>query len=246
MFGSAQSLFGDLQSLKGRVRNPIWMGNLRRKAPVSKWGWERGTPVDRYYIKQFMEAHREDIHGNVLEVYDRTYIDTFGSNIHSVDVLDINADNPRATIIADLAAAHNIPDNTFDCFILTQTLQYIFDSRAALHHAVRILRPGGVLLTTVPALSRVDNTSAYWRFTQHSCNRLFGDAFGSRNVVVHARGNCVAAIATAAGLAAEEFHRSELDIDDPGYPILVCIRAEKDDPERPPSHYRVADSLSSS
>jgi SAM-dependent methyltransferase len=229
MFRSTQSLLTDLQSLKGRVRNPVWMGNLCRKAPVSRWGWERGTPVDRYYIERFLEAHRADIHGDALEIYDRAYVDRFGSGLNSVSVLDINIDNPRATIIADLAAADHIPDCTFDCVVLTQTLQYIYDSSAAIHHVARMLKPGGVLLATVPILSRIDNECDYWRFTQHSCTRLFGDAFGFHNVSVEVRGNSIAAIAAAAGLAAEEFRSSDLDRVDPGYPILVCIRAQKDE-----------------
>jgi SAM-dependent methyltransferase len=170
-----------------------------------------------------------DVHGDVVEVYDRAYSDRFGSHITSVNVLDINAENPRATIIADLAAADSIPEKSCDCFIFTQTLQYVYDSRAALHHIHRILRPGGVLLATVPVLSRVDNSGEYWRFTQHACARLCGDVFGPRNVIVQARGNSVAAIAAAAGLAAEEFHPAELNCDDPGYPILACIRAIKND-----------------
>jgi hypothetical protein len=221
------------------------MGNLRRKAPVSRWGWERGTPIDRYYIERFLEAHRVDIHGDALEIYDRAYVNRFGSCLTSVSVLDINADNPRATIIADLAAAYNIPDNTFDCFLLTQTLQYIYDTGAAVHHAARILKLGGVLLATVPIVSRVDNECDYWRFTQNACSRLFGDVFGPSNVSVHVRGNSIATIAAAAGLAAEEFPPSDLDRDDPGYPILACIRAQKREPgETARRAYRMADNLS--
>lgn len=217
---------------KSRVRRPVWMGNLRRTAPVSRWGWDRGTPIDRYYIESFLQANRADIRGEALEVFDRAYTDRFGSGVTSVSVLDINPANPHATLIADLTAADVIPDNTFDCFILTQTLQYIFDSKAALRHIVRILRPGGVVLATVPISARVDNDSDYWRFTQNACARMFGEAFGPENVSVSARGNCVAAIAACAGLAAEEFRRHELDSDDPGYPVVACIRAQKTNPER--------------
>jgi SAM-dependent methyltransferase len=226
MFGS-QLLTGNLQTLKNRIYHPVWMGNLRHKAPVSRWGWERGTPIDRYYIEQFLKAHSTDIRGDAAEVYDRAYTDRFGSDVTSVSVVDIDPSNPRATTIADLAAADSIPDNSFDCFILTQTLQYIFDSKAALGHIFRILKPGGVLLASVPICSRVDNEAEYWRFTQHACTRLFGEVFGPENICVDARGNCVAAIAFCAGLAAEELREHELDCVDPGYPILACIRAQK-------------------
>lgn len=227
MFGSSRLLVGNLQTLKKRIQNPVWLGNLRRVAPVSRWGWERGTPIDRYYIEEFLKAHSGDIRGDVLEVFDRAYADQFGSGIESVSVLDLNPDNPRATIVADLTTADVIPTNSFDCFIFTQTLQYIPDSRAALRHAARILKPGGVLLATVPISARVDNNFDLWRFTQHACTLLFGEAFGHDNINIRPRGNCIAAIAACAGLAAQELRPDELIRDDPGYPIVACIRARK-------------------
>jgi ubiquinone/menaquinone biosynthesis C-methylase UbiE len=61
------------------------------------------------------------------------------------DVLNYVEGNPKATIVADLTNAPHIPDNTFDCIIITQTLQMIFEIEvhAELH---RILKPGGVVL----------------------------------------------------------------------------------------------------
>jgi Methyltransferase domain len=61
-------------------------------------------------------------------------------------VVDIGPGNQRADIVADLARADAVPEGGFECFILTQTLQYVTDVRAALRHARRMLRPGGVLL----------------------------------------------------------------------------------------------------
>ena len=58
--------------------------------------------------------------------------------------------NPQATIVADLTDAPHIPDDTFDCAIVTQTLQFVYDVRAAFATLHRILAPGGVLLATVP------------------------------------------------------------------------------------------------
>src|SRR6188474_1081890 len=93
-----------------RLRRPAWMGTLRRVTPLSsEWGFERGTPVDRYYIERFLRRHSADIRGRVLEVKDSAYSEKFGTGVTQQDVLDINRDNPRATIIADLAAAEAVP-----------------------------------------------------------------------------------------------------------------------------------------
>jgi SAM-dependent methyltransferase len=212
-----------------RLSRLAWLGILRRTTPLSEsWGFDRGTPVDRYYIERFLDQHRSDIRGRVLEVKDSAYSHRYGSDVCTYDVLDIDPSNPHATIIADLADADTVPDGLFDCFILTQTLQFIYDTRAALSHAHRMLRPGGVLLLTVPTVSRLDRRLPdYWRFTAASCTQLLGDTFGEVNVTVRAHGNVLTAIAFLTGMAYEELSRRVLEEDDRLFPVMVTIRARK-------------------
>jgi SAM-dependent methyltransferase len=187
--------------------------------------------VDRYYIERFLDEHRADITGQVLEVKDDDYTRQFGREVARSEVLDIDPRNPAATVVADLAAADAVPDDSFDCLLLTQTLQLIYETRAAVGHAWRILRPGGVLLATVPVVSRVLPTREYlkdyWRFTAASCTALFGERFGPEQVTVRARGNVLTCIAFLAGMAHEELSPRELDSDDPDFPLLVTVRAVK-------------------
>ena len=146
------------------------------------------------------------------------------------DVLDIDATNPRATIVADLAAAEGVASEAFDCFILTQTLQYVYDVRAAVTHVHRMLKPGGVVLCTTPAVSRVGRRSLdseYWRFTSACCRRLFEDVFARGDVDVRAYGNVLTAIAFLTGMAYEELSRPELDTEDRYFPVIVAVRATK-------------------
>lgn len=214
--------------LRRRLR-PARLGNLRRTTPVSqRYGFDRGTPVDRYYIDKFLTAHRADIRGCGLEVKNAGYLRRYGTGLERVDILDIDASNPDATIVADLSAADGAPDAAFDCFVLTQTLQFIYDWRAALGHARRILRPGGVLLVTVPAVSRLDRTLSeidYWRFTPPGCRRMFGEVFGADRVRVESYGNVLSANAFLMGLAAEELTAKELETADPAFPVLIGVRA---------------------
>lgn len=215
-----------------RLRRPAWLGTIRRSTPLSDhYGRDRGTPVDRYYIERFLEAERAAIRGRVLEVLNRDYTVRFGVAVDSSDVLDIEPGNPDATVVADLAAADGLPTGSFDCFILTQTLQYIYDLKAAVANAHRILSPGGTLLCTVPAVSRIDRReleSEYWRLTPAACSRLFHDAFGPNRVDVGGRGNLRAALAFLLGMAAEELPARQLDQDDPFFPVVVTVRATKD------------------
>src|SRR5512134_2777746 len=89
-----------------RLLRPAWLGTLRRTKPLSdRYGFDRGMPVDRYYIEAFLDEHRRDIRGCALEIKDCTYVSRFGSGVEHCDVLDIDARNPAATIVTDLAAA---------------------------------------------------------------------------------------------------------------------------------------------
>lgn len=214
-----------------RLRHPAWLGSIRRLEPLSpNWGFDRGTPVDRYYIERFLQNKREAIRGSILEVRDTRYTRLFGSDVESADVLDIVSANPNATIIADLASADVILEGTFDCFILTNTLQYIYDNRSALFHVHRILRPGGCALATLPAISRIDSRhrdSDLWRYTAASARALFGEAFGLGRVSVCTFGNVLTGVGFLMGMAAEEFSRLELTTDDPNFPVLIAVSATK-------------------
>jgi SAM-dependent methyltransferase len=217
--------------VRRRLFRPAWLGTLRRTTPLSdRYGYDRGTPVDRYYIECFLQKHHRDIQGRVLEVKDSYYTNRYGTDVTHRDVLDIDPSNSQATIIADLAVASVIPSEQFDCFILTQTLHFIFDTSAAIAHAHRILGPGGVLLATIPAISRVDPQLAatdYWRFTVASCSALFGEVFGRDKVSVESHGNILTAIAFLTGMAHEELSREELGTNDRYFPLIITVRGIK-------------------
>jgi len=188
--------------------------------------------VDRFYIERFLQENSGDIKGKCLDVRTDEYAFRFGgANAAVVDVLDIDTENSRATVYADLQRADCIPDNTYDCFILTQTIHLIPDYMACIREAYRILKLGGVLLATVPALSRLDVTAGsekdYWRMTAAGAAVAFGAVFGKVNIDVRGHGNIKAGTAFWHGLAQEEMSREDLDHEDPYFHILVTIRAEK-------------------
>jgi SAM-dependent methyltransferase len=214
-----------------RETQRVDLGSLRRTEPVSRhWGYERGTPVDRYYIESFLAHNRGSIAGRVLEVKNSAYTDRFGHGVVRSDILDVDPGNPHATIVADLRDAAEVADDSFDCFVLTQTLQLIYEVQLAVAEAHRILAPGGVLLVSVPTMSRIvrePGVADYWRFTEDSCARLLADAFGAEQVVVRAYGNVLACVAFIEGLAAEELKPAELDEHDPDYPLVILARAVK-------------------
>jgi hypothetical protein len=116
-----------------RRRRPPALGDLRRVTPIdANWGFERGTPIDRVYVEEFVGSHAVDIHGRILEIAAPDYTIRFGRDVERVDVLMATEGNPQATIVGDLADAPQIPSDSFDCAIVTQTLQFVYDVRAAL------------------------------------------------------------------------------------------------------------------
>ncbi len=208
-------------------------GSFRRVTPISQdFGHERGRPIDRYYIDGFLKRHADDVRGRVLEVGERAYTRRFGGDRVTVsDVLHVVPGDPEATIIADLASAEHIPSDSFDCIILTQTLQLIYDVRAAVATLHRILKPGGVVLATFPGISQTYDTewgfTWCWSFTDVSASRLFGEAFGAEQIAVESFGNVLAAMCFLHGLSVAEVTPQELDYHEPGYAVTVTVRAQK-------------------
>ena len=188
---------------------------MRRLTPISKvWGFDRGLPVDRYYIERFLAAHAADIQGRVLEIGDNTYTRLFGAaRVVESDILHPAADNPRATIVADLTRGKNIPSEHFDCIICTQTLMFIYETDKAMNTLYRVLKPGGILLMTLAGVSHqilredMDRWGDYWRFTSLSARRLCRSVFPPGNVWVETHGNVLAAVAFLHGLARQSCAR---------------------------------------
>jgi hypothetical protein len=103
---------------------------------------------------------------------------------------------------------------------------------AALATAERILRRGGVLLATVPGITRIETDGQkgncwYWSFTSLSVRELFGAVFTPANVEIESRGNVLAATAFLQGLSMEELTSPELDYQDPNYELNITVRATK-------------------
>lgn len=251
------------RQLRRRLRGPVWLGPLRRVTPISpNFGFERGIPVDRHYIAEFFDRHGARIQGRVLEVGEKLYVRERGafsarqrqappppvrSSVTSIDILDVSASNPEATIVADLGDRDaQMPADAFDCIICTQTLQFVYDLDAAVRNLHGALKPGGSLLMTVPGISQVSAPEAivspqlsaadyggeselrdYWRLTPASAAALCAESFGREGVIVESYGNVFTAVALLHGLTIEDLRVGELTHNDASYPVIVGICARK-------------------
>ena len=101
----------------------------------------------------------------------------------------------------------------------------------------RILKPGGVLLATLPNLTPIldpgkddkswGSSCWYWGFTTASAQRLFLETFPKENIQVETYGNVLTATAFLQGLSSQELSQKELNYCDPSYQVLITVRAVK-------------------
>ena len=194
----------------------------------NSWG-RRGETVHRTYLEQFLQQYSPDIKGHCLEFQEDSYTSYFGgSQVTKLDIIHKETDNPNATIIADLTQPNDIPSNTFDCIICTYTLHIIADLDYMIRELHRILKPGGVLLVSVPDIT-VNYYQDYelWRFTAKGLHLVLAKSFGDENVTVKTYGNSVTAAGELRGLSTPDFTKAQLNYHDPRYALAVCARSIK-------------------
>ncbi len=211
----------------------VQAGDFNRTTPFSnEFGYDRGGPVDRYYIENFLKANEQKISGRVLEIGGNEYTLLFGGNrVTQSDILHVDESNEQATFIGDISNAPQIPDNTFDTIILTQTLHLIYDFKDALSTCHRILKPGGTLLLTVPGITPIDrgewNKTWYWSFTDKALKKLMPETFPSGNLEIQSFGNVFIATAFLYGMGIGEVEKSKLDVHDPAFQVIITVKATK-------------------
>lgn len=228
---SLRSLFSETDSppAVGKVK----FGDFERHTPFStQFGYDRGGPVDRYYIENFLGQAAPLVKGRVLEIGDNAYTLHYGGDqVTQSDILHVDDSNPQATLVGDISNAPHIPDNTFDCIILTQTLHLIYHFKEALHTCFRILKPGGTLLLTVPGITPIDHgewkETWYWSFTDKSMKRLLEETFPGGDLEVYPFGNVFAATAFLYGLGLPEVPGDHLDYNDFQYQVIITVKATK-------------------
>jgi SAM-dependent methyltransferase len=193
------------------------------------WGLDRGVPIHRHYVEQFLQEFSRDIRGHCLEFQEDSYMSRFGTGrVTEGDILHKEYDNPNATIVADITKRNDIPSDQFDCIICTYVLHLISDVDAALSEFWRILKPGGVLLAAVPqAHMAAPYWHELWRWTAEGFHLQLAKHFDERNVTVRAYGNSLTTAGDIRGLVADEFTKAQLAYHDPRFGIVVCARAVK-------------------
>lgn len=202
--------------------------------PISRqFGTERGTPIDRHYIETFLREHSEFIRGDVLEIEDNAYTLRFGGKrvVHSM-VMDVDSRDGSISFNGNLETGEGIRDETADCFILTQTLMYIFDLKSAAHNISRILKAGGMALITCSGISQnskrcMDNYGCYFNFNKDVFAKMFRDEASVQVMKTGSFGNVKTVSAHINGLCCEDLVAEDFMPNDRYYPLIVYAVVRK-------------------
>jgi len=216
-----------------RIISKIFFLNLFSIKPISSvFGYDRGTPIDRIYINDFLNNNSNCIKGVVCEIEDDQYSRKFTQNIKKSIILKYNENDTNNNKGSDLTELSTLPCNEVNCFILTQTLPFIFDFKKAIIGIHFLLAIDGIALVTVPGISQIsrydmDRWGDYWRFTDLSIRKSFEEVFGIDNVEVETYGNVLAANSFLNGISGEEMKHNELFHKDRDYQVLIVVKATK-------------------
>lgn len=200
--------------------------------PVSRqFGFDRGQPIDRYYIDFFLRKNSQYIKGDVLEISESLYTKKFGTNVNKSMILSfVYGDN--VDYVCDLSSDTEIPENVCDCFIMTQTLPFIYDVDCVVKNSIRILKPGGILLVTIPGITQIsrydmDRWGHFWSFTDLSVRKLFEKNVEPGKIYIETYGNVKTASGLLYGLASRDFSKRDLDYKDDDYQVTIGVRVTK-------------------
>lgn len=108
-----------------------------------------------------------------------------GGTRESVDIAPKAGE--QVTWRADLTDMPEVPSDRYDAAVCHQVLEHVPDPAAAARELLRVLKPGGTLVISVPHLSRQHELPHdYFRFTPQGLRRLLEDAgFEIRSITAY-------------------------------------------------------------
>jgi hypothetical protein len=211
---------------------------MRRLQPLYS-GRSAGLSIIRYYWADFLEQHQADVRGYGLEIEETTTLRQYGGEkLIQADAIDLSAHNAEVRVVADLSRADAIAGNQYDCFLIPFSTAVIYDIEAALYHAVRIVKPGGVLLVNFWCMDYYLHRGLdmgtggalymhHW-FTPIQVHGLLRRLdLCDQDYQVQIYGNLMARMAFLLNLPARDLTARERDHVDPGQPLLICARVVK-------------------
>ena len=146
------------------LTNPSWLVLRRRREIFRAWiSRLNGRSLDVLDV------------GGRMQPYRPLLTDRLGRYL-AIDLL-------QTPIVDAVSRGENIPfaSGVFDLVVCTQMLQYVPDPGAVIAEIHRLLKPGGYLFLSAPAIALRDADEECWRFFPHSLRHLLGQ-FGKLEI----------------------------------------------------------------
>lgn len=155
------------------------------------------SPNRRYYSPVYYAQYQVTVplmqqyaHGRLIDLGcgDIPFKDVLMKHVTAYDSLDLFPHGRDLTYVADIQDMADVPDATYDTALCLEVLEHVPDPFRAVREIGRILAPGGVLIVSVPHLSRLHaEPHDYYRYTRYGLRQVLEQA-GLEIVELHQRG----------------------------------------------------------
>ena len=214
---------GALSPSPGTVR----FGDFGRLWPFSqRFGFDRGAPVDRYYLQQFVRSIRPVVRGRCLEIGGSRWSNWFYRfDVDEFRSLELEQSRIADDLVGDAADRGVLDPASWDSILAFHVLEHCPNPFAVVSNMRAWLRPNGHACIAVPCAQRVHSYPGdYWRFMPDGLRVLFSD-FSEVNVSTY--GNPLTVVSNYMGLSHTELAAEDMNAAHPDYPVLACVVARK-------------------
>jgi SAM-dependent methyltransferase len=140
--------------------------------------------------EEYKHISRLHIDGEIIDIGGSKksgYHELIGGN-HKIITCNIDA-SYGADMIFDAQTTWPFKNERFDCVLLVNVLEHIFDYKKVVDESFRVLKNGGRVAGVVPFMFNVHGSpSDYFRYTKHALEKIFTNA-GYKSVVVEELGS---------------------------------------------------------
>jgi len=159
-----------------------YLKHMRQKVEQDLQGkrrWQYFSPAIYAQYRVMLPVLQQHARGALLDIGcgNQPYRRFVQPNVTSYDGVDLFNSSKEVKYHLDAENLAGIPNESYDTAILIESLEHLPHPWLALAEAQRVLKPGGVIIVSVPHLSRLhDLPHDYFRYTANGLTSLLGDA----------------------------------------------------------------------
>ncbi len=128
------------------------------------------SPASYSQYKVTLPMLRQYARGRLIDVGcgDMPFRPFLLNQVDAYDSVDLYPRTPDVTFVGDVQNLDFCADNSYDTVICLEVLEHVQDPFKAIQELHRVLKPEGILILSVPHLSRLhDEPNDYYRFTRY-------------------------------------------------------------------------------